>query len=525
MVHVLITTSGTGSRLEHLTTATNKSLLPIGDKYAICHIIDSYPEDTEFIITLGYFGDHVRDFLILAYPNRKISFVNVDKYKGAGSSLGYSMLQAKEQLNCPFIFHCCDTIIDSINVDKLTTNTLFVIKNDDYMSYSSVNVKENKVIQINDKGFKENDYIYTGLSYIKDYEIFWQIMDKLYAEAPNNMTLSDIHSIAVMIKQDIDFSYSILDLYYDTGNLKSYADTCNHFSSKFNVLAKSTESLCFLDNRVIKFVSDKEINQKRIVRGQNLRPYVPTILDTKSNFISMAFIKGELLADCTQYDEISNLLEWAQNNLWSEKSIDEKYIQCCMNFYRAKTYERISKLPFLDNEIHTINGLEVGSIATLLDSFDFTTIATNTFAKFHGDFILDNILKLGESSYCLLDWRHEFDTELYYGDVYYDLAKLRHNIIINHSNVLHDLYDITYNSLNDKRKVFVDIKCNYMLMRQLDEYNHFIAKYDYNRKKIDILTAIIWVNMAPLYEGKLREFLFYFGKFHLYLAIRNYVRP
>ena len=39
--------------------------------------------------------------------------------------------------------------------------------------------------------------------------------------------------------------------------------------------------------------------------------------------------------------------------------------------------------------------------------------------------------------------------------------------------------------------------------------------------KINILTAIIWLNMAPLYEGTLREFLFYFGKLNLYLAIQE----
>ena len=47
IMRVLITTSGTGSRLENLTKNTNKSLLQVGDKYAICHIIDNYPDDTE----------------------------------------------------------------------------------------------------------------------------------------------------------------------------------------------------------------------------------------------------------------------------------------------------------------------------------------------------------------------------------------------------------------------------------------------------------------------------------------------
>ena len=65
---VLVTTSGTGSRLGEITQYTNKSLVKIGKKPAISYIIEAYPKKTEFVITLGYFGDQVRDFLELVYP-------------------------------------------------------------------------------------------------------------------------------------------------------------------------------------------------------------------------------------------------------------------------------------------------------------------------------------------------------------------------------------------------------------------------------------------------------------------------
>jgi NDP-sugar pyrophosphorylase family protein len=509
-MRVLITTSGTGSRLENLTKNTNKSLLQIGDKYAICHIIDNYPDDTEFVVTLGYYGNYVKDFLDLAYSSKKINYVYIDKYEGPGSSLGYSMLKSKDLLQMPFIFHCCDTITN-INIIPFNKNILFVTKHDDFNSYSSINVKDNKVISINNKGYKDNDFIYTGLVCINDYHKFWNILEDLYINNPNNNILSDIHVFDIMIKQNIEYEYIVLDLYLDTGNLNSYNNTCTKITSKFNILVKETESLCFLGNRVIKFVTDKEINRKRIIRGQNLYPYSPKILDSKNNFLMMEFIQGNLLSEHTQYGEIYSLLEWAHNNLWIDPQIDDKYYNCCINFYKNKTFDRI-KMINLDNEIHIINGVNTGSIYTILDSVDFSLLSTNTFTKFHGDFILDNIIKT--DNYCLLDWRHEFDTELYYGDLYYDLAKLRHNMIFNHSNILNNLYEITYTN-----EVYVDLKCNYILMKQLDEYNKFISKYNYNQKKIEILTAIIWLNMAPLYEGKLREFLFYFGKFNLYIAL------
>ena len=95
---VLITTSGIGSRLGKLTDFTNKSLVRIGDKPAISHIIKYYPKDTLFVITLGHFGSYVKEFLELTYPNRNFTFIKVDKFKGPNSSLGYSILQAKSEL-------------------------------------------------------------------------------------------------------------------------------------------------------------------------------------------------------------------------------------------------------------------------------------------------------------------------------------------------------------------------------------------------------------------------------------------
>ena len=108
---VLITTSGVGSRLGQLTTFTNKCLVRVGKKPALSYIIEKYSEDVEVVVTLGYFGDQIKDFLTLSYPNRKFTFVTVDNYEGEGSSLGYSLLQAKNELQCPFIFHASDTIV------------------------------------------------------------------------------------------------------------------------------------------------------------------------------------------------------------------------------------------------------------------------------------------------------------------------------------------------------------------------------------------------------------------------------
>ena len=95
---IIITTSGLGQRLGDLTKYTNKSLVRVGNKFTICYIIEKYPKDSEFIITLGYYGKFVRDFLNIAYPNYSFTFVEIDNYDGDGSSLGYSLLKTSQIL-------------------------------------------------------------------------------------------------------------------------------------------------------------------------------------------------------------------------------------------------------------------------------------------------------------------------------------------------------------------------------------------------------------------------------------------
>ena len=347
--------------------------------------------------------------------------------------------------------------------------------------------------------------------------------------------MNDVDSFKKMIKNNIQFEYNILENWYDTGNVDSYNKLSNVIKPNYYVLEKNYESLCFFENKVIKFINDKEINKKRIIRGKQLYPLSPKILNYTDNFLSMELIDGDILSDIYEYGIIYNLLNWSKQNLWTEELKKEEHIDCCRRFYITKTIDRINKLHFLHQEKNRINGLMCKNIIETIQNLPDNLLTNDTFTKFHGDFILDNIIKtscennqIHESvtnsesitpgncyMFKLLDWRHEFDNQIIYGDIYYDLAKLRHNIIFNHKNILDKLFTIEYTDNN----VIVDLKCNYFQIQQLTDFDKFVIENNYNLKKIKILTSIIWINMSPLYEGKLSEFLFYFGKYNLLLSL------
>ncbi len=206
---VLVTTSGLGSRLGDITKYTNKSLVKVGNKPAISYIIEGYPKNTHFVITVGYFADHVRDFLTITYPKHTFTFIEVDKFQGPGSSLGYSMLCAKKALQEPFIFHACDTIIEE-RVPSPTYNWIAGVKGEGSSLYRSFNVLGDRVEKMFPKGVINPDFIHVGLVGIKDYKKFFFHLEQMYKKNPNNQELSDVAIIEEMLRSGVEFKYKEL---------------------------------------------------------------------------------------------------------------------------------------------------------------------------------------------------------------------------------------------------------------------------------------------------------------------------
>lgn len=518
MLTVLITTSGTGSRLGDLTNYTNKSLVPIGDKYCISHIIDLYPNDTNFIITLGYFGNLVKDFLELAYPDKLFNFINVEPYKGEGSSLGFSMLQAKEFLQKPFIFHACDTIIKDININfKLDSNWIAGTKSNlESNQYRTFNVTDEQVIKINEKDENKYDFVYIGLAGIKDYDMFWSILENLHNQDKYKSSLSDCHVLMEMLKSQT-INSKLIKYWYDIGNITTLKYARSNINREFHVLDKIDESICFINGNVIKFFSNKNICHNRVKRFDLLGDTVPKLLGCKDNFYKSEFIDGELLSTYKNNFFIKELLIWSDKNLWIKKEKPTDFYNVAKKFYFDKTKKRLDmffKKTGINSKKDTINNVIIPDVYELLKRIPTDYLCNVEAYNFHGDFILDNIIKT-KTGFKLLDWRQDFGGLIDVGDIYYDLAKLYHNIHFNHENVVKNLFHIEIKN----KKTTVDLCCNFNLISQLKDFETFIKQKNLDFNKVKLLAAIIWINMAPLHEHPLDLFLYYFGKLNLFLCM------
>jgi NDP-sugar pyrophosphorylase family protein len=509
---VLITTSGLGSRLGQLTDYTNKCLVRIADKPAISYIIESYPDDIEFIITLGHFGSHVKQFLQLAYPNHKFTFIEVDKYKGEGSSLGYSILQCEKELQCPFIFHASDTIITNYQFQHPSFNYIIGSYKEDSAQYRTLDLDSGYLNKINEKGEIGFDFSYVGICGIKDYNLFFVELNNLINNKTCGENLSDVHVINNILPY-VEFKYNHVDYnsWFDVGNTTELHKTRESFESHIEVLDKKDESIFFFDDFVIKFFFDKQINSNRVNRAHLLNNLVPEVIDSTENFYKYKKAEGKLFSKSVNRKKFINFLSWSKDNLWIPKH-DLDFKNKCYDFYINKTKKRINQ--YLNNQPDKkeyINGELIPSIYDLINSIDIDWLCDGIPSQFHGDFILDNIIETN-NDFKLIDWRQDFAGNLEVGDLYYDLAKLNHNLAVNHDIVSKNMFGAEKNN------------CYILINSKLNECKgvlySFIEENEFDLKKVKILTTLIWINMAPLHEYPFNKFLFNFGKYNLYKNLK-----
>ena len=107
----------------------------------------------------------------------------------------------------------------------------------------------------------------------------------------------------------------------------------------------------------------------------------------------------------------------------------------------------------------------------------------------------------------LLDWRHDFEGLKEYGDLYYDLAKLYHALIVSNEVIRNGQYGIDI--VGERVSLQFLLKSNLLVFK--DILDDFIEERGYDLKRVRILSALIYLNIAPLYDSPYNKFLYYLG--------------
>lgn len=512
---VLIPTAGIGSRLDFNTRYMNKSMLQMGDLPVLSRIIESYPKNAKFIIALGYRGEHIKEYLKLAYPQKKITYVYIKNYKGRGSGLTLTLKICLNKINSPFFFHANDTIFnDELYYKNVTTDTMYIHKGpSDTMKYATVQMSngQNKInYKLNYQ--KKNCYNYTGVAFVKNVSLFKK---SIKDDKDNKGELSYFKKLN---PKNIDFKF--VNSWFDIGDKEKKTKAENHFLKK-NILPKYDQGIFFKDNKVIKFFVHKETIKRRIKRAQILQNFVPKIVKNRKYFYVYKFAKGKILSTITDQKIFIYFLNWLVNDFWKIKKLSKKneisFKEKCFDFYYEKTLSRISLLFERNNLVdkeEVINGIKIPKISDLLTKIDWKDLTSGLPSNFHGDLHMENIC-INRKKITLLDWREDFSGLLEYGDIYYDLAKINHGFIIDHKIIKNSKYSINIGKSKTNFKFHQETKNKKFQYIFYD----FLKKNNLSKKKVKILTSLIYLNISPLHHYPYSFFLYYLGKYSLYKSL------
>ena len=509
---VCIPVAGTGSRLGKLTTYVNKSLVSVANRPALSHILDAFPVDCQIVVPIGYKGHLVQEFLQLAYPERTFHFVNVTPYDGAGSGLGHSLLSCEEYLTEPFVFCSCDTLVDQ-KIPGPETNWMGFSAGGSTSEYRSARVAACNVVEILDKGFTGDGLLaYIGLAGILDFKIFWELM---HAGKQKAVEMGESYALQHMVKSLTIKSYKFT--WYDCGNPDALEKTRRSRRKKGepNILEKANEAIWFVNGRVIKFSDDCQFISKRVQRAADLEGYVPKIIGHTEHMYMYREVAGQVLSSVLDRPIFRRLLScalsfWTENVLSSEAQV--AFEHSCLNFYKNKTEKRIEKFyrDFKCNDgCETINGIPMPTLKEIFDRVDWTWLSEGKPGRFHGDFHSENILWSAEDrKFTFLDWRQDFGGDLLVGDIYYDLAKLMHGLIISHGIIAQDLFEIHW----QEGQIHFDFHRKQSLIECENEYLHWLENNDLDSSKVITLTALIFLNIAALHHYPYCLLLYALGK-------------
>ena len=521
---VCILAAGVSKGMGPLSEHINRAILPINFKAVISHIIEKFPENIEIVIAVGHKKETIQDYVSLTHPERKITFVEIDNYLGPGTGPGYSLLACKSHLQCPFIFFAADTLVLE-KIPDPSENWFGIAPVKETERFCTVKIKNNLIYQLDDKIKTDSKFAFIGLAGIKDHEAFFNALES------NKEPISGEIQVSNGFKKLIEYKLVPVGFtWFDTGNLESYIETNKNFSGgeKSFDFSKGNEFIYFVNGKVIKYFVDKNITENRHKRSKKLKGFCPEIKGVKGNFYSYDKIDGQVMYNVLNKQLVKDFLYWMRTNIWKAIEISEedvkKFQEACVKFYKDKTLERLKK--FYDksgivDDWSIINGVQVPPLREMIDKIDWNYITSGIPVNFHGDLQFDNILvsrnQNNIAKFKILDWRQDFGGLVDYGDLYYDLAKMYGGVNISYQLIKKGGFSFDMSG----QSVYYNYSIGSDLLDAKEEVEEFINKNGHDMKKVKLIMAIVFLNMAPMHNHPFDMMIYYMGKNKLYSSLKE----
>lgn len=513
---VCILAAGQGSRSAGAAMKIHKALLPLGNIAAISRIIAQFPIDASFVVALGHYADQMRDYLNQAHGDRDIVYVDVDRVTGPGSGPGYSLLCCRPFLQEPFIFTACDTLTDAAP-PSLEDNWVGVSPVDQPERWCTVDADDNGLVRgLRYKLPSASCLAFIGIAGVRDYVAFWSALARGLAENGESQVNAGLEALTPYGLRAAPLSW------LDVGDEEGYAAGLARYERNHSFVGKTTDLTYRLGDRVLKFFADPEISRRRYERGRLHPEAFAQTLAHQGCVYSYRWAPGSLLAEDLTAARLDEFLEWMETQFWRAVPTDpDNFSTLCRTFYRDKTLARLSDYLARHGDgtetTAAINGRRLSTAAELTRGLPEDFWSGGVSSTFHGDLHADNVVVDDKGKYTLIDWRQDFAGELEAGDRYYDLAKLFHTLDFGVEAMSAGAFEAAWDG-DAVRLAHAAIPHAQDLQRA---FRAFCIRHGYDLHRIAILNGLIFINMAPLYDRRLAEYLYLLGRYRLAEAVAS----
>jgi len=519
---VCILAAGLGTRLGAVSGTVHKALLPLGNQAVLSRILAGFPADTEFVIATGSKAGQVEAFVRLAHPEARVSFVRVDPFAGPGSGPGYSLFCCRDFLREPFAFTACDTLV----LDQLPAferNWLGVAEVADAERWCAAHVDGNmRVTRLDDKlPGSTARHAFTGIAFVRDHEAFWAGLAASAAPDKKGAAGGEVQvagGLAALIDTPDGLEARPVD-WRDTGSWASYQALLAEFDKNYTFTGKSTEVTFRYGERILKLFADEARGERWRARARSLGRAVPELLGGEGAVAAYRFVPGTLLSASLDGTSCRRFLDWLEAEFWRDPDPADvpepgAFAAALRAFYVDKSLGRLADYARRHPDSRaagpgrlTINGLSCRPAGELVLAAAALACAPARPSVVHGDLHADNVL-VTPDGYCLIDWREGF-AGLVCGDRHYDLAKFLHTLDFSVAAMEAGAFQADWRS---GASVVLSHLREEGELRARAAFETFVRERGYDQRRIEAVNALVFLNMAPLYERALGEYLCLLGR-------------
>ena len=530
-VRVLILSAGKIEKeLEKIFGSIPSGLIPLNGKPVIFRIIDKLLDEgfTKISITVGYKREILQEIISKQYKKKiELEFIYTEFDKPPGNSIKTAINYCPEE---KLLVILGDTLIENNLIELLNKKNDTVLISDRFKkpeNWCVITTKNKKLDSIFDKvknlTKKLEHYALVGIYYFENMNSLRYTLDTF----DENEKL-EISSIIKKYKIKNNIYVELAKEWNDVGHIENYFTT-KQFMLKtryFNSLQLDSTS------KIVTKTSentDKLINEIHWYQNipSEISKLIPKIIDSKISgkpFLKLEYMDLPTLAEIWLYSEFSSdfwfkiiekLFETLDKfNKYSENVTIQEY----NSIYFEKTVERVNELVNSDDlfkkifnqEFIFINGKKFKNWYLMKEQLELKInelFNEDDNCFIHGDQCFSNILYNSENkNFKLIDPRGKWGHDVY-GDIKYDIAKIRHSVTGGFDTITNGLYSAIYNETDG---IFIDLykPKNYeVVSKKLDSR----IKERWNLDEIKIIEGLLFISMLPLHKDHSERQLALYG--------------